>query len=125
MPYADLSMSIGSVVLVLELGLAAGAVLLAWLALRDAGSDRRQPRERLRLELARSRLGGLLARRDIGAGEYLAAVPTAEIKRQLAKCRTCPQKRRCDQERMAAGSGRGGNRFCPNLPAIERYLRMA
>lgn len=124
MNYAAYSVTVPVLPYVLMLIAALGAcvLVLAAFALEDSDADLPLPRLYRRLRLAVSRLGNVLERRGIPAARYLAAVPVAEQRRQLAACRDCSQRVACDANYQRGSWGRRSFPFCPNREAIDRYL---
>lgn len=77
------------------------------------------------LYLRRSRMGRLLRRRGIDPGAYLRAFPIVALETQLARCYRCPAKALCDRALASRKHGRSRYSFCPNAPAVERFLALA
>ena len=70
----------------------------------------------------RTRMGRLLRKRRIAVGDYLRALNFREIEAQIARCHACDSQVRCDRALRGAANGRTRYSFCPNTPAVERYL---
>jgi hypothetical protein len=78
-----------------------------------------------RWHLGRSRMGRLLQRRQVDVGAYLQASPILDIEAQLARCYACEHKPLCDRALASPAPGRSRYSFCPNSPAVERFVAAA
>ena len=88
--------------------------------------DEETPLARLGVEwrLSHTRMARLLKRRGIAPARYTDSLSVATLQRQVAICRQCQGKDRCDRALASRGGAHSHTHFtyCPNQPAIERYL---
>ncbi|MBX6419762.1 MAG: hypothetical protein IRZ06_01975 [Nevskia sp.] len=91
----------------------------------DTERGQRWQRAWLGRRLAHSRMRGMLAAHGIEPQTYLQQTPVAQMRAQLRVCRECPYRQRCARVCDTARHFRSGRdySFCPNRPAIERFLR--
>lgn len=76
-------------------------------------------------QLRRLRMGRMLAARGISPAQYLRAASAVELRKQLARCRDCRQKTRCDQAFAMGPSSDPHYSFCPNTFALNRVQATA
>lgn len=107
---------------VVGLALALCIATLAFLALRDSDDDTVPVRLYQRARLARTRMARLLKRRQVDVGAYLRAIPVVEVKAQICQCHDCSCKALCDGALHSHAPSRSRYSFCPNTPAIDRFL---
>ena len=102
---------------------AACVLLLASAALLDSELDTWVVRLGLHVRLMRARLGRMLTRRRITPSNYARLLTVAEIRRQILVCQGCSCTDLCDRALDSrAVEPRSRYSFCPNHPAIDRYL---
>lgn len=111
-------------VLTLLVALAACIVVIAAAALLDSEQDTWLVRAGQRARLFTTRMNRMLKRRHIDATGYVGMLSLAELRGQIATCQNCGLADLCDNalRSRAASSSRSAFSFCPNRPAIERYL---
>lgn len=103
---------------------AACVLVLVSAALLDADSEMPLVRLAQRARLSGMRLGRMLRREGIAVRDYAGTLSAATLRQQALTCGQCSQTRLCDR---ALAGRRGPNShthftFCPNQPAIARYL---
>lgn len=104
--------------------LAACVLILAVAALLDADSEMPLVRVAQRLRLSRTRMAHMLRRRGIPLGGYAGRLSAATMKRQAELCGRCDSAALCDRALRARAGAHSHSHFtfCPNQPAIERFL---
>jgi len=102
---------------------AACVLLLASAALLDSELDTWAVRAGQNVRLMRTRLGRMLKRRHVTRSNYTRLLTVAEIRRQIQVCQGCSCTDLCDRALDSrAVEPRSRYSFCPNHPAIDRYL---
>lgn len=98
-------------------------LMLAGATLLDSDAEAWPVRAMQRARLRTTRMEQMLRRRNIDVGAYARGLPVAELKAQIATCRSCGLTDLCDrclESRVPATSASFS--FCPNRPAVERRL---
>ena len=98
-------------------------VLLGVTAFADSGAADPLLRRYLAWRLAGTRLFAMLQRRHVAPLIYIQRTPTADIRRQLARCRSCPRQEQCDAAMEYFGPRHPSYRFCPNRRAIDALVQ--
>jgi len=94
-------------------------VLLGVTAFADSGQFDPFVRRYLAWRLEGTRMFRMLQRRHVVPLAYILETPTAEIRRQLARCRSCPRHEQCDAAMDYFGPRHPSYAFCPNRRAID------
>lgn len=84
---------------------------------------RHQYKERLRRVVYRYRLSQMLHYLGIRVEDYVARIPSAEVRKQIIRCKRCPNTRTCDQclrDRKFISD----MHFCPNYKTLMTYSRI-
>ena len=94
----------------------------AVVALLDSTAETWPVRALQRARLRASRMHRMLTRRHIDVAGYARSLEAVELKHQLDTCRHCGLTAMCDRALTSHASSRSAYSFCPNRPAIGRYL---
>lgn len=98
-------------------------VTFAVAALLDSEQDTWLVRAGQRARLSTTRMHRMLKRRHVDAGRYVRAFTAGELREQIRTCGNCSLGALCDRAlNSRAPAARSSFSFCPNRPAIERYL---
>lgn len=97
-------------------------LVFAATSLLDSDAETWPVRATQRARLRRSRMYRMLKRRHVDIAGYARSLPVAELKEQIQACRDCGMTNVCDRALKSRGPSRSVFSFCPNRPAIERYL---
>ena len=68
------------------------------------------------------RMFRMLRRRHVDVAGYARVQGAVELGRQLRACEDCRHTAVCDRALKSRAPSRSSYSFCPNRPAIERYL---
>jgi hypothetical protein len=95
-------------------------LFLSTLILADYGALPFVQRAALGREVRQLRMDGMLRLRGIPRSLYLHQTSLHQLRLDVARCRSCSGKARCDQV-MKAGPGLDpGYSFCPNTASLSR-----
>jgi hypothetical protein len=72
-----------------------------------------------------TRLRRLLARRHVDLDLYLASLPAAQVRAQVAACGRCSSAERCERALKSLAAGTSEYRFCPNRDAFAPFVDSA
>jgi len=97
--------------------------ILAIVTLRDTDEDTGLVRAYQRWRLSRTRMSRLLKRRHVEAAAYVRSLPVVEVKAQIARCRDCQCKERCDRALRSLAPCTSRYSFCPNTESVERFVK--
>ena len=125
MPYAaeTINISMAPYVLVLMAILLTCVAIIFMATLMDSDADTVLVRAWQHARLSGTRMRRMLKVRGIDVGEYVRRYTVPELREQVDACQECLQHELCD--RALESSRLGGETalsFCPNRPAVERYL---
>lgn len=101
---------------------AACVLIFAFATLLDSDRESALVRVIQRARLSRTRMRVMLRRRHVGLDAYARSLSVLEMKRQIRTCRNCGLADLCDRALQSRGPSRSVFSFCPNRPAIERFL---
>lgn len=82
-----------------------------------------QYRERMRRIVYRYRLSQMLHFLGIRVEDYVAHIPSYEVKKQVLHCKKCPNTDTCDQC-LRDGKFIPDMHFCPNYRSLMTYSRI-
>lgn len=125
MPYAaeTFHLSMAPYVLMLSAILLTCVAIIFMATLMDSDADTGLVRVWQHARLSTTRMRRMLRRRGIAPGAFVRSQSVPDLREQINLCRECLQHELCDRALASVKlSSHATFSFCPNRPAIERYV---
>jgi hypothetical protein len=110
--------------LILLLGISVSMLtLMENLPVVKKAAKQRHDQEMLRHLVYRYRLSQMLHFIGIRVEDYVSRIPRSEVKKQVLRCKNCPNVETCD-ECLRDGKFMSDMHFCPNYQSLMTYSRL-